>query len=53
MVNILGVIITTKTNYLLRVHGETLFRATSEAAGGIEKNIMHVYEKRMEIKNNF
>ena len=37
LVNILGVIITTKPNYLLRVHGGTLFRATSEAADGIEK----------------
>lgn len=31
-----------KTNFLLQVHGGTLFRAISEAADGIEKNLLKV-----------
>lgn len=39
-VNILGVIITTKPNDSLRVRGGTLFRATSEAADSIKRNLL-------------
>lgn len=42
LINISGVIITTKPNCLLRVHGGTLFRAVSETAQGIEKNPLKV-----------
>jgi len=41
-VNVLGVIIPTKPNYLLGVRGGTSFRATSEAADGVEKNPLKV-----------
>lgn len=39
-----------KTNFLLQVHGGTLFRAISEAADGIEKNLLKVSIECMYMK---